>query len=584
MSSIFTRAVVRGRANPRHTLFRRMAALVPHPAMVAAVTALGLAALLEMENEWFTMPFSIAVFASIAAALFLVSRRLAFSVYAAWALLASVTVVSFIKFREQGFGLHAYDVVFVARDASLHRFLIKDYPHLVAPVALLAAAGIAGLATVAILDRRRRVGFRARLAALVGIAAMLPVTIPATAAVDRHEYIVGGHHASSFFVSLLDFGNLFGPTALEERLAAMPPEEPLADIVACAPPERQPDVIVVLSETQSPPFRFPQLGLRHDFADGFRSDDGKQRELRVETMGGGTWITNFSLMSGLSAADFGWQRPYLTIELEGRIGGALPELFARCGYRTVAITPVDYNFVNEGPFLESIGFESVLDARALDAGSDRLRDGFYFEAANRLIAEHRRADGRPLFLEVQTMFPHGPHKERLSPDAHVDGEPLNPDPELAEYLRRVALSRADFREFLAVQRGEATSRGVAVLEFGDHQASATLRFVEEIEGPAPLGDPDSLVYATHYTVHGLGYDFVEPMPDFPTLDIPYLGPSFVRAAGLASSPLIEDLIRLRDACNGRFHACKDRALVDRHLKRRIASGMLRTGTEAGPGS
>jgi hypothetical protein len=55
----------------------------------------------------------------------------------------------------------------------------------------------------------------------------------------------------------------------------------------------------------------------------FRSADGRRRELRVETFGGGTWISNFSLMTGLSSLDFGWRAPYLTTAMEGKIHESL---------------------------------------------------------------------------------------------------------------------------------------------------------------------------------------------------------------------------------------------------------------------
>ena len=126
--------------------------------------------------------------------------------------------------------------------------------------------------------------------------------------------------------------------------------------------------------------------------------------MSVETFGGGTWITNLAMMSGLSADDFGWRSPYLTIALENRVRGALPEVLSRCGYRTVAMLPMGYTFVNEGPFLSSIGFETVLDIDDIKAPSYHMRDDFYYRAAEAFIARHREEDGRPLFLEIETMF------------------------------------------------------------------------------------------------------------------------------------------------------------------------------------
>jgi Sulfatase len=341
---------------------------------------------------------------------------------------------------------------------------------------------------------------------------------------------------------------------------------------------------VVLSETQTPPFNFPQLAMPRDFADGFASDDGKVRDLRVETVGGGTWISDFAVMTGLPAGEFGWQRPYVTVALENRVKGALPEVLAHCGYRTAAITPVDESFVNEGRFLRSIGFQAVFDADDIGRPAGRQRDSFIYASAARLLSEHRRTDGRPLFLLIETLFPHSPHNVRLEPQTIVPGEPLNADAEIAEYLRRVHMARQDFQAFLAERRADPSSRGTVVLEFGDHQASVTLPLVEALEGPGALADPNSLAYVTHFTAHAFGYEFAKKLPDFDKLDIAFLGATFADAAGLPVSPLMQDAIELRDRCNGRFQFCPDRERVDRHLRRRADSGLLDVLDRPGPGS
>jgi hypothetical protein len=542
--------------------------------MISLVSVLGIVALLEMENEVFTMPFSINVLLVTSALIFLLSKRFAFSIYFSWTLMGIVALISLVKFREQGFDLHAYDVVFVGGDTSLYSFLLQNYLHLMLPVAVVAGLALFGLGCIACSEQPRGTSLRLRAMAPVALAGLLPVTIPASATMDRHEYILAGHHASAFFVSLLDVPSLFTESGLHQRLAAIPVQEPFEDTVTCSPKGRQPDVFTVLSETQTPPFNFPQLGLSQDFADGFLSEDGKARALRVETFGGGTWISNFSFMTGLSAADFGWQRPYLTVALENKIRGAFPEVLSRCGYRTAVILPVDYSFVNEGPFLHSIGFDTVLDFKDIGAGDDRQRDSFYYEAAERFITEHRRTDNRPLFLMIQTMFPHGPHNERLEPEVIVPGEPFVADFKINEYLRRIYIARQDFRAFLSQRRSDPTERGAAVLEFGDHQASVTMPLVEQFEGSVPLAASDSLAYVTHFSVHTFGYNLEKMLPEFDRLDIAFLGATFAHSAGLSTSPMMEDLVRLRDKCDGRFYSCPYREQVDQHLKRRVDSGFL----------
>ena len=164
------------------------------------------------------------------------------------------------------------------------------------------------------------------------------------------------------------------------------------------------DIMVVLEETQTSPEYFPQLESRDDMAAAMVADGETLNPLNVEVFGGGTWITGLSFLTGLSAMDFGWRNPYLTMTLQDSVKGALPQILADCGYHTMAILSLDYHFVNEGPFLSSIGFETVLDRLDIEAPKRHMRDNFYFETALKEIRKHRLEDDRPLFLYVQTMF------------------------------------------------------------------------------------------------------------------------------------------------------------------------------------
>ena len=243
--------------------------------------------------------------------------------------------------------------------------------------------------------------------------------------------------------------------------------------------------------------------------------------------------------------------------------------------------PMGFNFVNEGPFLKSIGVETVLDIDDIKAPFYHLRDNFYYRAAEAFIAGHRRNDGRPLFLEIQTMFPHSPYEQRMEPGIKVEGEPFSADSQVNEYLRRMAVARGDFQDFLAARAAEAGERVAVVLEFGDHQSSATKPLVDEIAGADAMGRLDSFAYRTFYTVTTFGHPLRRPMPDT-AIDIGFVGASLFDAAGLPMSPMMLDLVRLRDRCGGRFHGCPDRAEVDRFLRRRIDSGLLHLFPKAAP--
>lgn len=552
----------------------RLFRLALHPATLLAVSCVGLFALGNAENQWLSVPFALAGLALVAGLVFVLSARPAFSIYLGWLVIGILTVVSAIKYRMKGFSLHFFDAVFVAKDPEIYRFLFSSYLYLILPVIVLLGLGLA--VAVMLYRKDRKLGWRFSVRASVPLAAavLLPLTFPAEAVVDGQFYYMRGRHSSSFFVSLLDAQHLLTRTEFEKRLMAKKPQQPFSDMVDCKAATGRPDIFVVLSESQSDPGYFPQIAGGKDLLRKFAPGIGETRPLSVETFGGGTWISNLMLMTGLSSNDFGWRSPYLTVSLEEKVAGALPQILAQCGYRTVALMPMGYSFVNEGPFLSSIGFETVIDMNAMGAETYHLRDDFYYRAAEEFIARHRKEDGRPLFFEIQTMFPHSPYQERLVPDVAVPGEPFHEDAGVNEYLRRMAIARGDFQAFLDARKAQAGERGAVVLEFGDHQAFVTKPFIDELAGADALSRPASLAYKTYYSVTAFNHPMRSELPRFEALDIGYLGATFLDVAGLPLSPMMADLLRLRDLCKGAFYTCAARDQLDTHLRRRVDSGLL----------
>ncbi len=542
------------------------------PAAVSAAVLLCVSILYLVERKASHMPFVILCVATTAAVIFLVSRRLKFSVYAALAFTTLIAVASTLKYRTKGFDLHIYDVVFTGSDPEAFSFLLEEFTIYIVPFAVLLLFGLVVLSMIFLRDRRSRITVVWRSAVLAIPFALLPASYPLKADEPRYFHYLGGFNASAFFISFLDLRDAALGRGIADRFADMPQVEPFEVPDTCEASGSKPDLFVVLSESQTDLSRLNRYGLDEHFSGSFRSTDGKRRALQVETFGGGTWITNFSLMTGLSSLDFGWRAPYLTTALEGKVHRSLATELSRCGYRTAVLMPMQHGFVNEGPFLESIGFEEILDYTRIGASQYAHRDRFYFEAARDFITEHRRTDGRPLFLQIQTMFAHSPYSERLA-DASVAGTQTSGSEDLDEYVRRVAQSQSDFDWFIEQTEAESLSHPSIVLEFGDHQSFATRDVFKHLYPDFALDDLTSAAYRTYFTLHGLGTT-VDMRPfDFPILDIGYLGASLLEAAGL-SSPMFEDLVALKNHCNGRLHSCVDRAAVDRHLQRRIASGYL----------
>jgi phosphoglycerol transferase MdoB-like AlkP superfamily enzyme len=547
--------------------------LTLNPVAAALATAISVAFLYLLEGAIAHMPFVVLSTFGIAAILFVLSRRIYFSLYSALGLTSLLSVASVIKYRNKGFDLHIYDFVFTGTDASAFTFLLEEFAALILPLLAIMLGAMAMLAIVFSREPVSRMLSRWRLAFATLVIGLIPATYPLKADEPRYFHYLGGFNASAFFVSLLDLKDAALGQDITDRFARRPAADPFTASGPCSTETPKPDIFIVLSESQVDLSEIDRYGIKQRFSDGFRSADGKRRNLRVETFGGGTWISNFSLMTGLSSLEFGWQAPYLTTVLEGKIRNSLATELARCGYRTAVLMPMRHNFVNEGPFLKSIGFDEVLDYDRIGASQYAHHDRFYFEAARAFIAEHRKSDGRPLFLQVQTMFAHSPYSTQMT------SSPLGPDTgsgdsELDEYVRRVAQSQTDFNWFLNQSALERESHPAIILEFGDHQSIATKDLIARDHPDFAIDDLGSSAYKTYYTVHGFGARINMRPFDFPALDIGYLGVSLLEAAGLASSPMFADLSALRDHCGGKLYFCPDRKSVDKHLSRRIASGYL----------
>jgi len=543
-----------------------------HPVCVGIVAILFFGLIRFLDTRWRFLPYTFAVTLVIAAIFFLFSRRPVFSLYGAAAVVLLQTAASIVKFKLKGYSLHVFDFIFTSTDTAILGFLIKYYTPLVVGAALALMATVVFLWVLFRAEKPWNAPVLVRLPALlltVGISIGAHPTVR-----PSDPPFIFGFNASSLFMSFWHIPSLIGEPPLAARLQAVAPQGALADTVECGPEENRADLYLALSESQTSPKRFAEIDFPAEIADTFRSGDGTIKPMFVETFGGGTWMSNFSMLTGLSSADFSWQAPYVNQLLEGKVRGALPELLARCGYRTVAIMPMKYNAVNEGPFLRSIGFQEVFDADDLALPEWGARDKLYFDFAEKLIEEHRKTDKRPLFLAMETMFAHAPYDKGMVPQALVPAERFAEDGKANEYARRVVLARTDLQAFLDRRAAEAPARRSVAVDFGDHQAEATLGFALALD-PAKnmFADFRSPVYETYFAVRGYGVDI-----DYGKLDraedIGFVMARILNASGLPTSPKFRNLNELSEACGGRYHSCADRPAVDEHLKKLANSGLL----------
>lgn len=542
------------------------------PSLIA-VCLVGLACIVWAEHQFRSVAFVGFSIATVAAVIFLLTRKLAFSIYAAWTLLAIITIVTYVKYKMDGVTLQAYDVAFVVGDAALPMFLISAYARYAVPLMGSMAIGLFFLVVIAWIEKPRRIRRGKCVLMALLTAAMIPISFPAEA--RSSLYYMRPRYASSFLVSFRDIGNLWSLPDIVSRLQAMHREAPYDPVFACGDPDNRPDVVFVHVESAMPPSLIPEWNIGDEAIGNFLSDDGLVHRLGVEAFGGGSWITTMSILTGLSGADFDWMRARITYALQGRIKLSVPEILRQCGYNTAAVLVTNSNFVNIGPFLASIGIDTIADSITIQRPSLEVRDSFYFAAAADIVRKNREASDKPLFIYVETMFAHSPYDDRRAANTVVQGEPFSRDPETNEYLRRLKLSHEDLREFEKTLANGTGSRGLVLLEYGDHQPLVARRNLEDDIGlEIPLTDWRSREYTTYFAVHSYGVAREIRMPTHDRLDVAFLGYAFVEAAALASGGIIGEMERLRVECDAVFHLCADRTAVDRHLRRRMDSGLF----------
>lgn len=537
-------------------------------AMIATIHAL--------DTRWRYVPYTISISILLSSLIFSITRRSLFSTLVGISVVLVLAAISYAKFELKGFALHYYDFVFTGFDTDAVRFLATQYSLL----AFLLVSGIACLVALLVYsflrERPAALSVRKRLG-LIALAAVAVVGSHMEPKPGEPEHLpyAAGYNGSAFFLSLSDIRFPLDGLEITKRVYASAVHESLDASINCG--NKRPDVIMILSESQTDLTNFPQLNIPAELKASFRSQDGRHHPLYVEVFGGSTWVTNFSVMTGLSASDFGWQRDYVTQLMESRIRGSLPETFSHCGYRTVSVMPVPYNFVNEGPFLRSIGFQEVIDETALDLpkeGLQGLSDAPYFNFVETLVKDHQAADERPLFVAMQTLATHAPYDVALAPGGDASGSSYSDDAATNEYVRRVAESRARLQDFLAEREKAPGRNGTVIIEYGDHQSVGTIKYLNQLMNGAPMFlDPRALTFRTFFAVHSYGH-FVDYSQLEEPIDVAFLSASVIQAAGLPSSEVFRDLVRLRDDCGGRFSSCQNRALIDDHLKRRVNSGSL----------
>ena len=379
---------------------------------------------------------------------------------------------------------------------------------------------------------------------------------------------------SDFIASLLDLSAWWRNGGL--RLIDIS-NEPLR-LSAALPGQqsKRPDIIVIQHESLFDP-RIFGLPIEPEIKRFFEPPGGTCGPLHVEIYGGGSWQSEFSLLTGLSSRSFGPDAYFLFRKGVDRFRHSLPLSLAGLGYRTTLVAGCSRRFMNYDAFYSSIGvddrfftedFPPPFESERFDeTGSDTM----LLEAARRRLEDCIESDAAPRFLMVLTNANHGPHNRRQSPPGRFESERnfawrSLPDIQYAEYYARLAETVASWDLFKTNLAARFPERSMLVVHYGDHQPVMTRR----IESALGLGNVGTRQFTTFYCIEGIN---IEPKSivaeNGRALDIAFLGTVALQAAQLPLDPIFATRASLIADCGVDYFASKSirksgfhRSLVD----------------------
>jgi phosphoglycerol transferase MdoB-like AlkP superfamily enzyme len=560
----------------RSRLFETPGQLSAHA--VWSIAAIITAALAYYHWRWEgwreTVIFASAITSALVAILTLLTRRILFSIAVVAAIVAMIVVASDVKRHYIAMVLHAYDVVFYLTSLSTLKYLWVDHRiHLLAIGFSFVATGVLAY-TLYRCDSSRI----PRIFSAGVLAVCIAVGVWASHAKGERRNLLfyfDNQYLASFYASWSETLETLWRGQLLDALASQ--QRPLFKIpAACATEQRPPHIILIHQESVVPPSFFPQLRYDTSLDPFFKSFDGKLHRLRVETYGGASWLTEFSVLAGVSTYSFGSMRTFVQSLMQGKVHDTLPQSLARCGYRNSVFYPVPKDFVSNGRFYVAAGMPEIFDFKAQGAKRYNERDKFYYGNVIKHLGRHLVASAAPTFSYIITSATHLPYQRPYQPEVNVPGGGPGTDPEMSEYLRRLAMAKMDFDAFRAELLTKFPNERFLIVQYGDHQPVATrtlLGFQSNLSSEDLKLEPGSPGFLTYYTIEGLNYQ-PPPMPDVDTLEVPYLGTVLLSAAQLPLSDAYQERMRLLQLCGGRYFTCTDHNEILGFHRRLMDSGLV----------
>ncbi len=244
-----------------------------------------------------------------------------------------------------------------------------------------------------------------------------------------------------------------------------------------SPAGRAPNIVVLHAESTFDPNVV--FNLTRPAASPLWSPGPQTRSLGplwVNVVGGGTHVTEFEILTGADARQFGYWGFYSHLTLAPRLQTAFPKYLASRGYRTFASYTASPEWLGAGKAFRAYGFQKVFFQDELKLRGDWSETDPYL--VSRVIAKGALQPSRqPQLVYISTLENHGPHRcEHFRSRAEFvttfkGNASFAQDCSLNEYIRRArstAQAMAILRDRLSKLEA-ATGRPFVLLVYGDHQ-------------------------------------------------------------------------------------------------------------------
>jgi phosphoglycerol transferase MdoB-like AlkP superfamily enzyme len=323
-----------------------------------------------------------------------------------------------------------------------------------------------------------------------------------------------------------------------------------------------PDIIVFLQESQFNLHSIAKCPITICNLDVFNSRDTTTDlgELRVHTFGGGTWLSEFALATGLPHSLFGRAGDYVPFNVAPRVERSFVRSLKAAGYYTVVVYPVGGGMVNARQAYKAYGFDEFLDKNDLGLGDGFANtDSRMHQAAVRVLHSARR-HGKPVYLMAVTIFNHSQHgvrMDRVPNEMQRAAEKVFDDPAESRNLADYVWRTDEFGKAYSRTRDEiiGSDRRSILAWFGDHQPpfAKAPRLLASIQSRFPRSN----ILNGFFTWYNIESNFqpgaAGAVPN--QLDIAFLPGLLAQRGGVPLDDWLAANVVARDKCGGLVIEC-----------------------------